>query len=129
MSCGLRDQRGEFLDVGDTDGCGGDAVVAIPVGEHDQLTRCVPRDAEELVGPERLWHQDAVSLVVPLDPHATTFVAGEPPVNLAHDVFVSRSELDAEFRAGRACRDVGSVRSGLDATFGEPVGERDGEGS
>jgi hypothetical protein len=60
-------------------------VVAVPVGEHDQFTRCVP-DAEELVGPECLGHQDAVSLVVPLDPHATTFVAGEPLVNLTHDV-------------------------------------------
>ena len=129
MGCGLRDQRGKFLDVGDADGSGGDAVIAVPVGEHDQLTRCMPRDAEELVGPECLGHQDSASLVVPLDPHATTFVAGEPLVNLADDVFVIRSEVDAEFRAGRACRDVASVRSGLEATFGEPGGERHGEGS
>ena len=129
MGCGLRDQRGEFLDVGDADGGGGDAVVAVPVGEHDQFTRCVPRDAQELVGSECLGHQDAVSLVVPLDPHTTTFVAGEPLVNLAHDVFVLGSELDAEFRASRACRDVASVRSGLETLFREPASERHGEGS
>ena len=85
MGCGLRDQRGEVIDIGDADGCRGDAVVAVPVGEHDQLTRFVPRDAEELVGSECLGHQDAVSLVVPLDPHANTFVAGGPLVNLALD--------------------------------------------
>ena len=129
MSCGLRDQRGEFLDVGDADGCGGDAVIAVPVGEHDQLTRCVPGDAEELVGSECLGHQDAASLVVPLDPHPTTFVAGGPSVNLARDVVVIGSELDAECRAGRASCDVGSVRSGFEATFGNPGGERHGEGS
>jgi hypothetical protein len=89
----------------------------------------MPGDAEELVGSECLWHQDALSLVVPLDPHATTFVACGPSVNLAHDVFLSRSELDAEFRAGRACRDVASVRSSLEAAFSEPAGERHGEGA
>jgi hypothetical protein len=90
VGCGLRDQRGEFPDVGDADGCGGDAVVAIPMGEHDQFTRRMPRDAEELVGPECLGHQDSLSLVLPRDPHATTFVAGEPLVNPTHDVFLSR---------------------------------------
>ncbi len=88
----------------------------------------LPGDAEELVGSEYFWHQDAVSLVVPRNP-PHPFVAGGLPVNLAHEVVAIRSELDAEFRAGGACRDVGSVRSGLEAVFGEPVGERDGEGS
>ena len=66
----------------------------------------------------------------PLIPIAPTFVAGGPPVNLAltGDLVIG-SELDAEFRAGKACRDVGSVRSGLEAAFGEPAGERHGEGS
>ncbi len=61
----------------------------------------------------------------PLFPTAPTFVAGGPSVNLALTGSLHRSELDAEFRAGRACCDVGSVRSGLEAA----VGERHGEGS
>ena len=60
----LGDQRGELGDVADAEGCGGDAVIAVPVREHDQLAGFVPGDAEELAGAECLWHQDAVSLVV-----------------------------------------------------------------
>ncbi len=45
----------------------------------------MPRHAEELIGPECLWHQNTLLLVVPLDPHSTTFAAGAPPVNLAND--------------------------------------------
>ena len=86
--CGrLRDQRREFPDVTDANGCGGDAVIAIPVGEHDQVAGCVPGDSEELVRPECLRHQDAVSLVVPADPHGVNTrrrtVARQPPTRVS----------------------------------------------
>ena len=53
--------------------------------ENTITARHMPRHAEELIGPECLWHQNTLLLVVPLDPHSTTFAAGAPPVNLTND--------------------------------------------
>ncbi len=56
------------------------ALIAGPLGEHHEVARLMPGDAEKLIGAERLWNKDTVTATLVARSHWTTIAAKFSPV-------------------------------------------------